>query len=176
MLSKLPQPPLPKGEKRGSLAAVSAFGPNSLFEAERLIYGEVLHQSAHRGHGHLHPHGDRRRRRHGAAARSPSSRTSCRRRSHLQATYVGADARDRRAVGGHAHRAADERRGQHELHVLDQRQQRPDEARRSISTSRPTPTSTRSSLSCATCQARVAAAAGRAQLRRHRQEVDHQRR
>ena len=38
--------------------------------------------------------------------------------------YVGRRRPDRRAVRGHPHRAGDERGGQHELHVLAQRQQR----------------------------------------------------
>ena len=44
----------------------------------------------------------------------------------LQATYVGADAVYPRKVGRHSHRADDERGGQHDLHVLGQREQRPD--------------------------------------------------
>ena len=38
----------------------------------------------------------------------------------VKATYPGADARDRRAIRSHADRAANERRRQHELHVLEQ--------------------------------------------------------
>ena len=37
------------------------------------------------------------------------------------ATYVGADAQTLEQVGCHSHRAADERRGQHELHVFAER-------------------------------------------------------
>ena len=36
----------------------------------------------------------------------------------VSTTYVGADAQTVEAVRGHADRAADERRGQHELHVF----------------------------------------------------------
>ena len=42
----------------------------------------------------------------------------------IQTTFVGADAQTLAAVGRHAHRTADERGGQHELHVFHQRQQR----------------------------------------------------
>ena len=37
----------------------------------------------------------------------------------VQATYPGADAKTLEAIGGDADRTATERRGQHELHVLD---------------------------------------------------------
>ena len=98
-------------------------------------------QPPHCGHGHRHRHGHR-----GLVAilacPSPSFPTSSRRRS-INTTYVGADAQTVEAVRGHAHRAADERRGQHELHVLHQRQQRRDDAECRSSISRPTPTSTR---------------------------------
>jgi hypothetical protein len=40
----------------------------------------------------------------------------------VQTHYTGADALDDRAIGRGADRAADERRRQHELHVLDQRE------------------------------------------------------
>ena len=39
----------------------------------------------------------------------------------LQATYVGADAQTLEQVRGHADRAADQRRGQHGLHVFVKR-------------------------------------------------------
>ena len=39
----------------------------------------------------------------------------------ILATYVGADAQTLEQVGGHSHRAADEWRGQHELHVFAER-------------------------------------------------------
>ena len=42
----------------------------------------------------------------------------------LSATYRRRRRADLRAVGRHAHRAADERRAEDDLHVLDQRQQR----------------------------------------------------
>ena len=40
----------------------------------------------------------------------------------LQATYVGADAVTARKVCCHPHRAADERGGQHDLHVFGERE------------------------------------------------------
>ena len=58
----------------------------------------------------------------------------------VSAIYVGADARHRRAVGGHAHRAADERRRPHDLHAVDQRQRRHHHAATCTSRSAPTPT------------------------------------
>ena len=90
-------------------------------------HGQILHQPPHRGHGDLHPHGHHRPGRHVGAAHRPVSQ-------HRPAGDPGQDhlhrrrRAHRRAVGGHAHRAADVRRGQHELHVLHQRQQRADDA------------------------------------------------
>ena len=43
----------------------------------------------------------------------------------LQANYPGADAQDSRASGCRAHRAASQRRGQHDLHVLPERHRQP---------------------------------------------------
>ena len=43
----------------------------------------------------------------------------------LQANYPGADAKDTRGFGRHAHRAASERRRQHDLHVLPERDRQP---------------------------------------------------
>ena len=67
----------------------------------------------------------------------------------VQATYHRRRRADHRAIRRHADRAADERRRQHELHALRQRQQRHDAADASTSTSRPTRTPTRSSRRCA---------------------------
>jgi len=55
---------------------------------------------------------------------SRSIRRSRRPRSSLTAIYPGRRRGDARAVGGHAHRAADERRRQHDLHVLDEHGER----------------------------------------------------
>jgi membrane fusion protein (multidrug efflux system) len=78
---------------------------------------------------------------------------------------------DRRAGGGHADRAADVRRGQHELHVLDQRQQRRVDAdrqlrRRDRRQHRP------AAGPDARGSGRVPAAVRCAQLRRHGGQVD----
>ena len=68
----------------------------------------------------------------------------------LQATYAGADALTRRAVGRHADRAADERRRQHDLHVLGQRRQRQMTLRVELRRRHRTRTPTRSWRRCAT--------------------------
>ena len=78
---------------------------------------QLLHQPPDRRDGHRDHHGDRRRGRDLAlpVAQFPEDRS---------AGNPGPDdlhrrrRADRRAVRGHAHRAADERRGQHELHVF----------------------------------------------------------
>ena len=111
-----------------SAPGVECAGRSRPPEVEETHHGEILHQSPHRRDGDLDPHGDHRRRRAGAAAdcavsedrpaRDPAHGTLPRRRR-----------RHARAVGGDADRAADERRGQHALHVLDQPgQQRSDGA------------------------------------------------
>ena len=86
-------------------------------------YVQILHQPAHRGHGDLDFVGDRRGGHDRRVARSPVPR-------HRPAG--GADPGelcrcrrpDRRAVRGYAYRAANERRGQPELHVFVERGQR----------------------------------------------------
>jgi hypothetical protein len=85
---------------------------------------QVLHQPADRGHGHLDPD-DHHRLVAMSGLPTRSSRTSCRHEIKVTSTYTGADALTRRTGRGHADRAADVRRRQHELHVFDQRQQRP---------------------------------------------------
>ena len=86
---------------------------------------EIFHQPPDRRHGDRHPHGGRRGRldaraaggavpEHRAAGNPGDRHLSRRRRA------------DARAVRRHAARRADQRRRQHELHVLGQRQQRAD--------------------------------------------------
>ena len=50
----------------------------------------------------------------------------------IQGSFPGADAVDRRAVGGDAARAADERRREHALHAVDERQRRHDDPARHL--------------------------------------------
>ena len=94
-------------------------------------HGEILHQSADRRHRHLHHHGHRGRGGHPGPAHCPvpEHRPAGDRHQHH---VCGRGCADGRAVGRHPHRAGDERRRQHELHVLAQRQQRRAEAVRQL--------------------------------------------
>ena len=83
----------------------------------------LLHSPSHRRHRHLDHHGDRWRGGGAAAADRPvpGDRPAADPADH----HVHRRRRaDRRAVGGHAHRAADERRGQHALSAVHQRERR----------------------------------------------------
>jgi len=89
----------------------------------------------------------------------------------VNATYFWRRCADHRAIGGRAHRAADERRGQHAVHVFHQRQQRGHVAERAFR--RQDATEYRPDSDA---DARVpgghAIAHGRGQLRRNCQEND----
>ena len=87
-----------------------------------MSYGQFLHQAPYRGHGDCHSHGPHWHRCHAAPTHGPvpkhrPSRDSG--ESHLP----GRGCCNRGAVRSHAHRATNERCGQHELHVLQQCQQ-----------------------------------------------------
>ena len=92
---------------------------------------EILHQPADRSDGDLHPHGDRGRRCHpGPAGRSVSQHRPA---GGADTGHLHRRRRpDDRAVGCHPHRAANERGGQHELHVFLKRRQRADENDRGL--------------------------------------------
>ena len=162
----LPRPrrrPLPTSDASGRRRALASLSP-------KLARGGVLHPPSDRRDRHLDPDGDPRRGldraapdrtvpRHRAARDPARDDLRRRRRAH------------RRAGGGDADRAADERRRRLDLHVLGQHQRREHDALRQLrgrhrSQHRP------GALADALLAGRVAAARGRAQLRRHDPEVD----
>ena len=91
--------------------------------AKPLGHVQILHQPPHRRHGDFHHHGHRRAGHDGLAAHRAIPQGGAPGNLHSSGLRWRRRA-DHRAIRGHSHRTTDERRGQHELHVLGQRQQR----------------------------------------------------
>ena len=131
---------------------------------------KILHQPSDRSDGHRHSHGDHRRGHDARSARRPVPR-DCAARSPDLRHLRWRRCPDHRAIGRHSHRAADERRGQHELHVLAQRhRQRADAVDRQFRRCH-RPEYGPDSGAKPRNAGRVAAPRGRQQLRRHRTEI-----
>ena len=86
-----------------------------------MTHVQLLHQTSNRGHGDCHSDGSNWNRRDAEPSHSPipkhcSSGNSG--KGHLPRSRCSNSG----AVRSHAHRATNERRGQHELHVLEQRE------------------------------------------------------
>ena len=159
-----------RGRRRPAEGPAGNAGRSEAVRSEVTSDVEILHQPSDRGDGDRHPHRDRRRRRRcrpagGAVPRNCAARSSGLRNLRRRGRP------DHRAIGGHSHRAADERRRQHELHVFAQRhRQRADAADRRFRRGHG-PEYRSDSGAKPRDAGRVAAPRGCHQLRRHRAEI-----
>jgi len=127
--------PVRAGERSGNLwiiedglqsgQRVVVEGIQKVREGLTVITTTILHQPSDRRHCYLYHHGDRRSCDDGRTSNRSISESRSTRNLH-SSELCRRGRPDHRAISSDPHRAADERRGQHELHVFSQRQQRLD--------------------------------------------------